>query len=209
MKIANTQYGIMTFGAAIGQRLLYITITDDTADTPLYDQLIAAVEDKKDAYTACIDGSRSTFLAFKGGAIEKAENNPEWDLFAQRLSHESLAIQKSTNPGALRPPYMMYVGVPSTFTGIRDFYQNFNTVIALIDGPSYSATALQEMVNHQFSQVVLKKQADGTVPEIKVGIRKAVVLDDAAGGLEEYCITNNIRYYRDYDSPQKLDVWTL
>jgi hypothetical protein len=216
MKIDSIEYGMYTFGPMIGQRCLEVAFKEGES-TDLYAEFKTALINSghEEQFFDAINGSQSTFISFVGGLIEKGENAEEWGTFVQSISQQSLQLQKhpeslKTNMGQLRPPYFIFIGRPKVFTGSRDFYQNFNVVVAIIDNAEYSQMALQEMLNHQFSVVVVPIDAMHKAPSlISSAKKKTVVIDGSGGQLVDYCLENSYRYYADArDTPRSLNrVW--
>lgn len=223
LRIREVLYGVPQFGPAAGQRGLDIEVYDDTGsdqswdnknsyDVPVYAEFKETLEKKgfSEVYTKAIDGSQGVFLYWKGGDVEKAEVKVEFEALVNSISQDSITLQKELMKqkkdfasamlaGGVRPPFMVWHGVPKVFSGTRDFYQSFNFVLAELDD-GMSEIALREILNHQNSQILVRADKESDLDKIpdKIAIRKVSVLDRSEGlGVYGRCVRDNYRYYKD------------
>jgi hypothetical protein len=117
-------------------------------------------KDLEPEYSKAIDGTQGTFLIFKGGELEKVENQSSFEALYAGITKDCIDFAKrimETRPqslitGEVKPPFMIFLGTPKVFSGTRDFYQSFNVLLPTIDfrkEEDFSQIALQEMTNHQ------------------------------------------------------------
>jgi hypothetical protein len=214
MRIKSVKYGVMSFGPAVGQRSLLLEFESDEGEGSLWEQFLALIDENSlnEQYLQGINGSKTVFFIFRGGEIEKAENEKAFDEFLAQLSQASLELQKSpdvkkTNMGKLSPPYLIFAGKPTVFSGSRDFYQRFNTVIALVQKRvPYSSVAHQEMMNHQFSTTAVWARTAEDVPGFRTP-KVSVVAQSDDESLSFLAISKNYRYYRDYSTDMTFVFW--
>jgi len=226
LRCKSVKFGAMPYGPATGQRALEVTIEmdpdstqgwnrEDPREVPCYNQFrdILERESLEAAYTKAIDGTQSVFLIFKGGSIETIDAAEEWNAFATAVTRDNIDFGKQIlklDPAALikgqiKPPFMIYRGKPTVFTATRDWYQNFNVVLAEIDftdgAQGVSQVALQEMINHQNGQVMAfvdDVSQLGVFFQPMNQIRKTCVVDvSEVVGQEifDLCMERNYRYY--------------
>jgi hypothetical protein len=217
VKINNVTCGIPGAGPAVGQKTLMIEIGEgptydfsrEDVVFPLYSDFKTIIDsDPKlsQAYREAIDGSMGCFITFKGGEIEKQENDAEFEAFFTLISHDSITLQKTIigmgtkgikNPSQLNPPFLIFCGIPQVFTGRRDWYQHFRAVIARIYNDDYSQVALKEMMNHQFSSAIL--YVDENPVDFLNGIispKKVSVADiSPRHSTRDWAIEKGYRYY--------------
>ena len=161
LRLKDVSYGFIPFGPAIGERAIFITIGngDEEKDFDLFTELESVIDKSKlnDEFINAIDGSNSTFLVFNGGEIEDDTVNEEWDNFNRKLSKKSIDIQMALKKRTdqLRPPFCIWSGVPKKFTSTKTFYEYFNCCYAIIKNEDYSQMALQEIINHKFSAIIV------------------------------------------------------
>jgi hypothetical protein len=163
-------------------------------------------------YTKALDGTQSVFLLFRGGDIEKLESSEEWSAFYTAITRDNIDFGREVlklDPAALvkgnfKPPFMIYLGKPTTFTATRDWYQHFNIVLAKIDfreDEEISQIALQEILNHQNGQVLAivdnVSQLDKFYPSMSQ-LRKTIVVSTVLGNKKIFdeCLTKNYRYFQ-------------
>lgn len=234
MKIDDVELKIASYGPMIGQRGLYITFSDEEPDgdegaiddprsSQVYNEFRTILEKKElsQYYTKAIGRDQTVFFYFQGGEIEKTENAERFNKLYTAISKDAIDHQKDEigmqgnnvkNPGQLRPPFMVFIGVPRIFTATRDFYQHFNVVVGIIDKTkdldTYSETALREMMNHQFSTLVVKATIPEDLDEFKgLATRKLAVIDYSNSlNLYKCCLENNYRYYPQINTQVKSEL---
>jgi len=224
LRCESVKCGAMPYGPAAGQRMLEVRLVDDPGsdqgwnredprEVPCYGTFrdILERDGLEGAYTKVIDGSQATFLLFVGGDIERIESAEEFDAFVTAITRDNIDFGREIlklNPaavlkGEIKPPFMVFIGEPRTFTATRDWYQNFNVVLAKVDFRTehqISQVALQEMLNHQNGQVLALVDDPSQLERFYTPmnhIRKTTVIDFTRNGREVFdkCLSVNWRYY--------------
>jgi len=169
--------GIIPFGGGVGIRALYVKITQDdytkefenVEEKALY--MINEIKRERPEEFQQALKSQLQFCFVGNGLEDKDQSALNEALFTQ-LSRESLELQKADQLKVqqMRPPFFVWVGKPLVYTGNRQFYEQFNYIVATCPTKTpngevltkenmdkgYSLTALVEIANHNFSQFVFK-----------------------------------------------------
>jgi hypothetical protein len=186
LKIKKIEYGIVPTGPALGVSAIQLFFEEvegeyelDDFDTgkqkwtqnqnriieehprELINQFIEIIKKKEllAHYERATNASQSCFIVYMGGIIDKPENFVEFNRFQTDLSNAAwnYQIYEGKKVNELRPPYTIFVGIPTYMTGKNQFYEGFNTiypVIHLSDGANnakFNSLALQECFNGPFS----------------------------------------------------------
>jgi len=217
LQINNINYGLIPFGPANGQPAIQIDITETEGDWEkgkLFSDFKNMIEDKglNQEYITAINGSLKNFLVFNGGYIEKENNYNEWDDFHIALSKDSVHTQTSLKltPDKLKPPFCIWVGHPTWFTGKNNFYQYFNCAYAIVRNGNYAQLALQEIINHQFSTVCILSEVYKKIIKELLGkfnlAHKLIVVNDNNNEdkMLEYCLDSKLKYNFNSNSKQFL-----
>jgi hypothetical protein len=215
--ISNIKYGLIPYGAGIGQRALLIETQIDESTDNIYDnfkdQLKAFKLEKE--YLNAINGTSSVFLFFTGNIVLNAYAKQLEDLLT-KISKESVNVQKTLKlaPDKIRPPFMVWAGAPielsSTRQGIGDVYQYFNVVYILLKKDvEFNLMGLQQMLNHQFSSLCICDDYE-FINELKekFNLNNKVCLISTKNHVEiqKECLKNSYRYYQYFDSKYILNL---
>jgi hypothetical protein len=201
MIIKSIKYGLVPFGPASGCRAFLIDIRAGEAKQGSH--LMAELEHQIEMkglyhqFTSAIDGTNSSQIYFLGGDIEQLENSREWDEFAKALSKRSLETQQALKRiDQMKPPFMGWVGVPTVFSSTREFYQNFNLCMAMY-ADKFSALAMQEILNHQFSSIIGIDLDTDTLKELSKSYRTLKIYSvNTKMDQAEYCLQSGIRFQK-------------
>ena len=200
-------FELIPYGPAVGTPALifYISENDEEKESELFSSIKKEIDKEglTEAWTIALDGTQRVFLQFIGGIIEKEEHLKEWDEFYSEISRESLHIQKTLlkTPDKLRPPFVIWSGKPLHFSGkTKDFYQYFNCCYALIKDECFNPLALQEIINHQFSAVIVKNDdefksfVEGLRSKYKDTINhKLILVQEKNEDISKYCLQHFLK----------------
>ena len=210
LKINKVDFGLIPFGPGNGQPAVKLDIGENDEElkkndhSTLYNDIVEKIkeQDLEQEWLNAINGTLSVFIVFTGGVIEKEKHWLEWDNFNRVLSRNSLDVQKTLKlrPDQVRPPFCIWAGVPTDFTGNRQFYQYFNCTYGLLKNKDYGQLALQEIINHQFSSIIVLNDQDDLITEIRGKYKldhKLIILDTKNNGKDkvaQYCFTKKLKY---------------
>lgn len=143
---------------------MHLTKEEYLAGEALYKSLVSLVESEKlDVYfEKFMMGERAKNTHFVGDVISSPEYRHIFSTMLMVLSYNSRVKQvdfyehdKSKIMKQLSAPRLAYVGLPKYYSGAEQFYENFNTIHAVIkpdtDFEVINPLSLVEFSNHQFS----------------------------------------------------------
>lgn len=183
--IDYVDYGLENYGPANGHPVIGIHFKEvAAADTPkcfdekgnempeyyLYADFIKHIKKAKleKSYHNAINGKLETYLKFNDGWILGKEHYDEIEDFHTVISQESADLQKQQRVegiqdfGQIRPPFFMWEGKPTTFTGAMGTgnsgkYELFNIPYAVLKvGESYNQMALAQIMQHTFGKLYIE-----------------------------------------------------
>lgn len=180
--IDHVEYNVQKFGPGIGAPSLFISIGEKEAiddDNPtdgkaLYSQLLNHIKNNKldTVWNLALNGSQKVYLVFEDSIMIKDGHFSVWDEFYTQISQESATIQKALyekTPQNLRPPFTCWIGNPTMFSSQKQFYEYFNMCLASISTEDkYNDLALQELLNHTFSNVIVHVKDETEYEELFV-----------------------------------------
>jgi hypothetical protein len=219
LKIKNIKYGIIPTGPAIGVSAIQISFKEiegsyepDDFDTgkekwvqnqqtriitehprELLEGFIEVLkkEELLPQYEMATNAGQSCFIVYMGGEIDKPENFAEFNRFQTDLSNKAWNYQvySGRKVNEMKPPYSIFVGVPSYMTGKNQFYESFNVtypIINISDGENnnkFNTLALQECFNGPFSLATIffengnEKDIHDLKQKFKIPNHKMVLID--------------------------------
>jgi hypothetical protein len=170
IKLKRLQRGIVPFGSGWGTPAFAIEIESDDAvveadegKTPFQvnaDKLLMDITETvkvnqwAELWTLELAGKgRGVSCYFVGDEWISKENRGVTGEFFRLFSRISVETQRMLAIQKLAEPYMAWVGTPTHYTGMDDFYQQFNHCV--VDCPlsaDYNQMAFMEQKNHPFTR---------------------------------------------------------
>jgi hypothetical protein len=216
IKIDRVDYTLCTLGPARGHPIIDIFFeqTADDEDYDIFKDFKKRIEDKNydKFYERAINGQLETYFEFNEGFILDSKNIKYFEALYDGISSESIELQKEMRKnnkitlGGIRPPFMMWKGIPDTFTGGANSYEYFNVPYVVIDNTTeYSQIALQQIVNHTYAKILVKWIGNGKDEDFINEIRdtysaayyKIMIISEPnkRKEAEEFCLDKGFCYY--------------
>lgn len=213
LKIKDIKYELENKGPANGHPEISVYFEEDENDHNLYkdfkDILATLSVDVNDAYERGLDGSQETMFKMNGSAIIKNENFEQFEEFLNKISHESLDLQKELDKqGKLklkdyRPPYFLWEGKPEVISD-KDAYELFNNVYTIINNEDkINQLALVQVMNHTMGHIYVDWLGNGKDAEFIDNLRatfrffRVIVISNPEHRKEavEFCLKNGYVNY--------------
>lgn len=213
LKIKDIKYELENKGPANGHPEISVYFEKDENDHDLYkefkDILATKTVEVNDAYTRGCDGSQETMFKFNGSDIIENENFEQFEEFLNKISHESLDLQKELDKqGKLklkdyRPPYFLWEGKPEVISD-KDAYELFNNVYTIINNEDkINQLALVQIMNHTMGHIYVDWLGNGKDAEFIDNLRatfrffRVIVISNPEHRKEavEFCLKNGYVNY--------------
>jgi hypothetical protein len=145
-----------------------------------------------------------------GGLIDNPDNFKEFNRFQVDLSNRvwNYQISIGVDTQKRKPPYSIFIGVPTYMSGKNQFYELFNTVYPIIhlekdDFKKFNTLALQECFNGPFTLSTIFFEKESNFDRIlsfknkyKLLNHKICIIDlDSDKELLKNILSFNYRYY--------------
>lgn len=169
IRLKEVTYNLCAYGPAIAHPILTIEFEHSTEErTPeeLWSDIQEMIQGRvslRDAYNLATSWKQTVYFLFKGPIFDDKESVEAYRFVFDAISRESAQMQRALldahtiNAGQMRPPFFMWEGVPTVFTGTDSKYNDFNVVYTVLNSKTeYSPIALQQFMNNPFGTVLIE-----------------------------------------------------
>lgn len=211
--IESVVYETQKCGPGFGMPSLFVKFNEEQADEnslkdgkTLYQELIDCINDNKlnSIWNIALNGSQKVHIVFTSSIMAKDEHFSVFDDFYTQISAESATIQKAlyqNTPQNLRPPFIIWMDNPSVFSSQKQFYEYFTCCLATIGKGKYNDLAVQEILNHTFSNIIITAdnldeytdRVDSFLTKFKSVPSHRLRVVTSNKEVEEKCLKNQIR----------------